>query len=662
MTTSMINEERFFRSGVKRLFTGKPWEVFNELLQNAQRSMAAHVWITFPDANTCVVRDDGHGLTWGLETLRTLLVFSESGFANSQVEAQQRPLGMGFYSLIANERVIRIAIESYTPTEGKVITFAIYTARWLDDGEYRASWRKRVEWREPENGETGFQLTITGNASLMQEIRACLLDTPVRRVQSHTFGMSGHWIRHEMSPACGYGDLLEVLVDGEVLDIRLPAQISIRRPQIIDTYMGNPIRISLFEPPAEYNDRGYAAIAVNFWGQLILDGHSGYRQWHAYLHVRAGHPVTPKAPTRSGLVHDEALRSLYQWIEDRIFAWVCSQEASPVQFVERLYAINPERAGLDCPFAVIQPWKPLPADYTLASYSEYAGCAEGAWDEATGRDEGESHQLGPRRVIRKSDLGTVLILDERVTCPLPASHPAQPWHVLRRLESGELHPDDTVLTSFEIGMNSLLRATGLEAYRAGVGVPQERVHALWWRPGAPVDDYHTTSAGVWGIQSFPTPENELECIDRIAWQPLPQEALPVFVVGAVESYDIKSCCWIIALASSEAMVAFLQQCGHAPFEADEDDEDESTESYGRSVQALIRTYLRDAIARDITLSELAEVINPFLPDGYDARYATFKLIYDKQGKILKELRLSFSFRMTEGGLVRSGHRKVLRFY
>ena len=289
MTTSMINEDRFFRSGVKRLFTGRPWEIFNELLQNAQRSLAAHAWISFPEPHTCVVKDDGHGLTGGLESLRTLLVFSDSGFADPQVEAHQRPLGMGFYSLIANERVTGVAIESYSPPDGKVLVFAIDAARWLDDGEYRTSWQERVTWREPEDGETGFQLTITGSDVLIEEMRACLLDTPVQRVQSQIFGMSGRWIRNEMSPACGYGDLLEVLVDGEVLDTRLPAQISIRRPQIVDTYQGNTIRISLFEPPTEYNDRGYASIAINWFGQVILDGHTGYREWHAYLHVRSGH-------------------------------------------------------------------------------------------------------------------------------------------------------------------------------------------------------------------------------------------------------------------------------------------------------------------------------------------------------------------------------------
>src|SRR5713226_8603379 len=115
MTTSMINEDRFFRSGVKRLFTGKPWEIFNELLQNAQRSMATCFEVSFPTTTSCVVQDNGHGL---VEGLRKLLVFSDSGFADPQVQANQRPLGMGFYSLIANERISHLRIESYSPSDG----------------------------------------------------------------------------------------------------------------------------------------------------------------------------------------------------------------------------------------------------------------------------------------------------------------------------------------------------------------------------------------------------------------------------------------------------------------------------------------------------------------------------------------------------------------
>src|SRR6266699_882427 len=109
-TTSMINEDRFFRSGVQRLFTGKPWEFLSELIQNAQRGLARHVWVSFPSPCTCVIQDDGHGLVEGLESLRKLLVFSDSGFADPQVEEHQRPLGMGFYSLIANERITHLLV------------------------------------------------------------------------------------------------------------------------------------------------------------------------------------------------------------------------------------------------------------------------------------------------------------------------------------------------------------------------------------------------------------------------------------------------------------------------------------------------------------------------------------------------------------------------
>src|SRR5712692_5160245 len=292
--TSMINEDRFFRSGVKRLFTGTPWEFLNELLQNAQRSLATHVWVSFSEAQSCVIQDDGHGLVEGVEGLRTLLVFSDSGFANPDVEVNQRPLGMGFYSLIANERITRLKIESYSPPDGKVLVFAIDSVRWLDDGEYRASWQERVGWREREEGAPGFQVTITGTEPLIQEIRACLLDTAAKR--EHERYVDAHWLRSKMSPACGYSDLLSVVVDGEVLDTSLPTAITIRKPQIVATYQGNSIRISLFSASPGLLGIGGTALGVNWYGQLVVD--ASRVGWYAYLHVRTGHPVNPRAPTR----------------------------------------------------------------------------------------------------------------------------------------------------------------------------------------------------------------------------------------------------------------------------------------------------------------------------------------------------------------------------
>ncbi len=87
-----------------------------------------------------------------------------------------------------------------------------------------------------------------------------------------------------MSPACGYGDLLEVVVDGEVLDTSLPTAITIKDPQIIDTYQGNEIRISLFSAPITHLDTTWSSLAVNWYGQLVLD--SSRVGWHYHLTTR----------------------------------------------------------------------------------------------------------------------------------------------------------------------------------------------------------------------------------------------------------------------------------------------------------------------------------------------------------------------------------------
>jgi hypothetical protein len=655
-TMSMINVNRFFTSGIKRLFTGEPREMLGELLQNAQRSGARHVSFSFPAPDTCDMKDDGHGLAQGRESLQSLLVFSESGFLDPLVEEYQRPLGMGFYALIANERITQVCIESFSPPDDHILVLAIDTVRWLSDGAYRESWQERVSLRERESRETGFRLTITGDESLISEMRACLLDTPARKVHDNE-GMSGHWIRHTMSPACGYSDLLEITVDGEVLNTRLPVLLTIKAPDITATYQGNPIRISLFSASPAPFDSGNSSLIVNWFGQMIFD--TSQRGWYAYLHVRSGHPVHPKSPTRAGLIDDQTLRSLYQWIEDRIFAYVCSQEQPPAALVERLYVINRERAERECPFAIVQRWKSLSPGYVFDSHDAYTRAYDGAvWNEAQERvATNESDQLGPKQVIRKSDLSSMLLLDETVTCPLAASHPAQPWNIRNRVENGTLSFEDIVLASFEIGLTSLLQAASIEAYQAVTGVPQECVHALWWRPGPPVDDYHTTTSGEWGIQTFPTPEDELECISRIEWHPLPTDAPPMFVVNWPEGYDITNCDWIIALPSSEQMVTFLQHYGYAPFTPDDDEYDESVASYARSVDDLVRSYLGDTIAGDVPLADLPDVVNRFLPEGYDARTAIWKLRYGKKTHRLQGIEVAF--RRTR---IQAGYKKVLQIY
>ena len=634
---ALINAERFFRSGIKRLFSGTPWESLNELMQNAQRSGATWVGFSFPAPDTCVVEDNGHGLVHGEEDMRRLLEFSTSGFADPAVEQNQEPFGMGLYALIVNERITGITFWSFSLLERAFLAFALDTRRWLNDREYRETWVQRVQRHHaPREGERGFRLTLTGTPQFIEEVRACLLDTAAgRRVRGCGVDDSC-WIQNSMSPACGYADLLQVIVDGETIDTSLPLTVLIQEPQIVDAYQGNEIRISLFSAPSTFLPvrRGWANLAVNWYGQLVFGGDQQRRGWHAYLHVRRGRPVHPRAPTRAGLIDDPALRSLSHWIEDRIFAWVCEQGQPEVRFVERLYAIDRERAERECPFAVIQQWKPLPADQVFGSYEEYL---EG---EDCREDEGESARLGPKVVVRKSDLETIQVLSGTVVCPLPCDHPAHPPSVSWNVERDPALAASAFLARFTVGLTSLLRATGLVAYKACAGVPPERINMFWWQPGTMVDSLHTTTPGTWGIQTCPTSEDESACLARISWNPFSTDALPVFVAGDTTSYHVEGCRWIIAVGSTDQMAAFLEQYAWIAFVPDEDEDAESIECFERSVKALIRSYLGNTIARDVELVNLAQTVQAFLPAHYDAKTATWRLLYDQSRLTGVELTLS----------------------
>jgi hypothetical protein len=635
---TLVNEDRFFRTGVARLFTGSAREFINEVLQNAQRSLSTHIWISFPTPATCVIQDDGHGLVDGPESLKKVLVFSASGFANPQVEKDQRPLGMGLYSVIANEQVERIIIESYVASRSKTLAFDLDTKRWLTDDRYRGSWRRRVRLRGAQEGDHGFRLTIIGTESLINDIRACLLDTAAIRIQQNLGGMDAEWLQNKMSPACGYEDLLEVFVDGEPLDLRLPNDITRKNMQVRGTYQGNDVFLSLYPSPVTWRSghMRWPGLLCNFFGQVV--SHPKNDGWHAYLHVRAGHPVNPKAPTRAGLIEDDALRQFYAWAEDTLFTWVCAQPSPPIDYVERLYEINLDRANRECPFAVVRPWKPLPSDYVFDSYTNYVAMSNPAGD-LSGQHE-ESDRLGLKQLVRKEDLPTLLFLAGHVVCHLPGDHPAQPWE-----DAWDSYYEDedgkTSEAIFEIGMNSLLRATGLEAYRAVCGVPLKMTKTLHWRPGKMIDRYYTLKPGDWGIK----PTCGQEGLPEIVWHPLSLDTGPVFVAERDNSDDISWVCWIIALAQKEDLIPFLQQCGHAAFDPESGNEDECADVYAASVDRLIRKYLGNHIARDTTLIGLRETLQPFLPDGYSLQGADLRLIY-KEGT-LTSLRLTFADETTK---------------
>ena len=606
MPTFSIDEHKLIEKVVSRLFSGRMREVLGEILQNSQRAGATRVNITFLSATSCDIVDDGHGLMQGMESLRNLLVLAESYFSDPRVEREQKPVGVGFHSLLVQEGISRVVIQS------GLLELEIDTKRWIHDRDYWATWEERVKLYDAARGG-GFRLHIEGRAVALEEMRQCLLHgNTVYDLYNYQRFLERY------NPVAGYAEILDVYLDGKPISATLPDAITLPQPDIIAEYKGNMIRIAMFP------EEGYSGLFVDWHGQAIPN--YGWNGLRVYLIVREGCPVTPQAPTRNSLIEDDALLSLRVWVEDTVFAWVCSQDNPSAKYVKRCYELYPARAIRECPFTVVQMWKQLPHDYEFVSSEHYR-------NGGIGTLESESDERGPETVLRKSELPSLLLLDEEVTCLLPRSHQAQPYEIQKAVEEDSTQKDDLLPVHFEIGLTSLLAATGIVAYRAGVGVPEDAINSFWWKPGAMLDRYHTTDLGSWTIQSINATE---DAVSSAEWTPLLHEA---FVVETAESFTIDYTSWIIGLYTTAHMVPFLYRCARAGFLPDEYKEEESEEDYNDSVHRLVCTYLPDTLGRYTSIVDLVAAAKPILPPQYSALDATMTFLHE--GGWIQGVRLTF---------------------
>ena len=98
-------------SRVTRFFDGTLVQTLHEVLQNARRSGAASVAITYHRAtDQLTVADDGRGIT----DPRTLLAFGKTGWGRS-LQAAESPAGMGVFSLARRSPRIRSRVAGRPP-------------------------------------------------------------------------------------------------------------------------------------------------------------------------------------------------------------------------------------------------------------------------------------------------------------------------------------------------------------------------------------------------------------------------------------------------------------------------------------------------------------------------------------------------------------------
>jgi len=289
----LVDADRVFAL-IKRSFSGRAVHVLGELLQNAQRAGARHVAISFPDgydaptrdqpdqrtsARRFVYHDDGAGLDDGPFGLLTLLGIGLSRYDDPEVARNQEPFGVGFYSLLASDAVSRVTLRSND------VALTLEPARWWSDPTYRSSWLTLLRPLDPP--APGFALEVEAGAAF---VRACAVALDVVKE------WPGGQVKRALDehPALGYGDLLDVTIDGA--PYRGPAErdldpVTLPEASTVTEYAGNELRVGLGSAHGSRAGR----LVVNWYGQLIaapLWGLPGGVR--AYYAVRTGRPLTPR--------------------------------------------------------------------------------------------------------------------------------------------------------------------------------------------------------------------------------------------------------------------------------------------------------------------------------------------------------------------------------
>jgi hypothetical protein len=571
---TMIQEKRLF-SSLRRLFDGTIREVIGELLQNSQRATATQVQIDLmvdeaskPSGFT--YQDNGQGVS-GVAGLATLLTIADSFFENPQIELNQAPMGLGFYSLLSLEGITKVQIIS------QKVSLELDTKRWFEDADYRESWQERVITFA--QSSPGFKLAVWCEEQLITK----LLDT----LKTYKY----YW-QIELNPVAGYAGILKVYLGKEQLNTQEPEELYLADPEIVTDYLGCPLRLRF-----AYHG-SHPCLTVNWYGQLIVTKLPYATPWQAYLEVRAGKPVNPLSPSRRGLIQDKAFGNLFAFIADQLFEFV--RTASPKFItsdkIKALYKLNAERAERECPYAVLEKWQPT---------SQHPNSYEDASNHAFAREDLE-------RVFRKTSLDNQLLLNEAV-----------------------LVPGEEEATAYEYGLASFIAALNLSAFRPVIGAKTDQ--HLWWRPGALVDERHTTGLGQWGIGTTEMPPAH--------WFDFPKEIASVFVFEETEDWDATEVKWLIGTTD---MVKFLEQYGWSAWWWDDDEDyDRQQTSYEETLNTFIREYLGNAVPEKFEVNDLLRFFEPEA-----GRITHLELLYEESNLYPHGLTVT-----TE-----HGQEKYLRFY
>jgi hypothetical protein len=525
--TEIINPSRL-RLGIKRAFTGTVNEVIGELFQNSLRAGARTIRITTDDRGF-IYQDDGRGLLKE-DDFETLIKLGESGW-DHQVEIEQQPMGLGFTALLAQEEVESVTFSS------NLLALTLDVKRWWED-DYAINWRENL--KEISFPVPGVSISVTCSKKLTDRLVKTL---------------TGEW-NITRSPARGYFDLLQVTLDDVAVKTSVPGEALPKVPLIVTEYQNNRLVIGL------HDKSGYSATTglwINWYGQMIAVAHSNY--FKAYVEVRRGRPVNPMAPSRRGIINDQDLQNLLDFIRDSLtenFTQKPASEHNP-EALQCFYRVYPDRA------------RKLPV-FVAARLRPFE----------LGGDSSNIAQLSVPEVFTYDQ--PPLLLGECVKV---------------------VQEDGTVLSD-DYGLHTFLELTG-PAYRVR-SADESRLHIqhLWWKPGAQValpEGYPMIfyGAGQWG---FGTEKEQ-----PAEWRDVGEHT--VFTFNDASNWDVDDVDFTVGGANPQEFYKSDAWAGFDPLNDTGRSYEEMSESYGESCEREIRKIIGNAVPKNFSWDDLLR----FVPEG-----------------------------------------------
>lgn len=289
------------RSLIRRSFPNQSKVVIGELLQNAQRSEASEIQFSIEEGRI-IITDNGSGI----DDFADLLVLGKSKY-DPETTRYQHPLGVGFNSLLALDRVKDLTIES------KNQRLSINIDAWWDDYKYAQKWRERIE---PTQLNWATKIEIHCERSLSKE-------------WLELFDKDYHLTKYRNdSPSLGYSLVgLEIFCNDQKIDNGYPCQVTKSKILKECKYEGCNLKI--------YSNQGYRVNFhyINWYGQLIDLKDSWHSQlkmpFSFVLEVKKYRPLDLQAPVRQGPIYNYRFQEFIDYLVRQIAKYFQNLETTP---------------------------------------------------------------------------------------------------------------------------------------------------------------------------------------------------------------------------------------------------------------------------------------------------------------------------------------------